>query len=156
MHNHVDIIQHCSKTTVKEISINLEELVPGDIVIINKGQYIPADVRLTENSSDFAVDQLSLTGETEPVPKNADIQKDADSMPHEAANMVWFGTYCVQGTGKGIVTSIGDDTFIGRIGDRAIYDLSDDDIWKTRIYRYRRWMSLGMSVVNIYVYAIRE
>lgn len=96
-----------------KMKILSRELVPGDIVIIEAGAYVPADVRLTE-AKNLQVNESALTGEW------IDVQK-AVGQVHEGAritdqmNMLWMGTLISTGYGRGIVVSTGNNTQVGTI-----------------------------------------
>lgn len=94
-------------------SINSEELVPGDIVLIYSGDKIPADMRLI-SISDLKIDESPLTGESVPVFKNTAVLKE-DTVLADRKNMVYASTYASYGSGKAIVVKTGDDTQIGHI-----------------------------------------
>lgn len=85
--------------------------MPGDIVHIKGGDNVPADLVLFE-VSEMKVNNASLTGESEDLLRKVD-GKEANIL--ESANVAFFGTMCTDGSGKGIVIRIGDDTVIGRI-----------------------------------------
>lgn len=91
--------------------IESKYLVPGDIVHIKGGDNIPADIVLFE-VSEMKVNNASLTGESEDLLRKVD-GREANIL--ESANVAFFGTMCTDGSGKGIVIRIGDDTVIGRI-----------------------------------------
>jgi magnesium-transporting ATPase (P-type) len=88
-------------------------LVVGDLVILQEGEKVPADIRIIE-SHNLTIDQSVLTGESNPVSKNTD-SIDTDVPLMERANMVYKGTYILSGFGKGIVTATGLHTEIGLI-----------------------------------------
>jgi sodium/potassium-transporting ATPase subunit alpha len=85
--------------------------VPGDIVHLKGGDNIPADIVLFE-VSEMKVNNASLTGESDDLLRKVD-GREANIL--ESANVAFFGTMCTDGSGKGIVIRIGDDTVIGRI-----------------------------------------
>lgn len=94
-------------------TISAEELVPGDLLILDSGDVITADVRLTE-ASRMQVDESALTGESVPVNKHTDpISEDVPLA--EQANMVFKGTAITRGSGKGVVISTGMKTELGQI-----------------------------------------
>ena len=97
------------------IEINSEELVPGDILIIDAGRYIPADVRLIE-SANLQIQESSLTGESVPSEKNADfITSDEKISVGDKENMAFMSTIAIYGRGEGVVVATAMDTEIGKI-----------------------------------------
>ncbi|XP_025205602.1 sodium/potassium-transporting ATPase subunit alpha-like [Melanaphis sacchari] len=87
------------------------ELVKGDIVEVKFGDRVPADVRIIE-AHNFKVDNSSLTGETEPQPRDSAVSK---VQVLEANNLAFFSTNAVEGTAKALVILCGDNTVMGRI-----------------------------------------
>ncbi|NAZ35282.1 HAD-IC family P-type ATPase [Rubellimicrobium sp. CFH 75288] len=91
-----------------------EALVPGDIVLIEAGDRVPADIRLIEARA-LAADEAMLTGESVPVAKSADAA--APDVPiGDRHSMLWSGTMVTRGAGRGVVVATGAATEIGRIG----------------------------------------
>ncbi len=101
--------------------INAEELVPGDIIILEAGNYVPADCRLLE-SHNLKIEESSLTGETEAVLKNADMIAKKDVALGDMKNMAFMASIVVNGTGKAIVTETGMNTNVGKIAGMIIED----------------------------------
>ena len=98
----------------KRIKISSEELVPGDIIILETGDFIPADGVLIENVS-LMIEESALTGESVPVEKNIAIP-DGDDIPlGDRLNCVFTSSLVTKGRGKAIVTEIGMNTEIGKI-----------------------------------------
>ncbi|XP_054008897.1 sodium/potassium-transporting ATPase subunit alpha-like [Hylaeus anthracinus] len=104
------------KTTVlrdgekKELSV--AELVVGDIVLLETGNRVPADIRILECQG-LKIDNASITGESIPLLRSANVHPTGSVI--EAKNMVLFSTDIVEGTGKGVVVACGDYTVMGRI-----------------------------------------
>ncbi len=96
-------------------TLKAEELTVGDIVEVKFGDRIPADMRVIE-ARGFKVDNSSLTGESEPQSRNPDFTNEN---PLETKNLAFFSTNAVEGTAKGIVVNIGDNTVMGRIAGLA-------------------------------------
>lgn len=101
--------------------INAEELVPGDIVILEAGNYVPADCRLLE-SHNLKIEESSLTGETEAVLKNADMIAKKDVALGDMLNMAFMASIVVNGHGKAVVTDTGMNTNVGKIAGMIIED----------------------------------
>jgi magnesium-transporting ATPase (P-type) len=99
----------------KRQTIPAEQLVPGDVVVVESGDRIPADIRLLDGRQ-FRTQEAALTGESEPVDKQVDpVQEDAPLA--ERRSMAFAGTLCVQGTAKGLVVATGVQSQIGRISE---------------------------------------
>ncbi len=103
------------------IQINAEELVPGDIIILEAGNYVPADCRLIE-SYNLKIEESSLTGETEAVLKDANKILEKDVAIGDMSNMAFMATIAVNGHGKAIVTETGMQTKVGQIANMIIQD----------------------------------
>jgi len=97
----------------KEQKISAPDLTPGDIVTIEEGDNIPADLRIIQ-SFDMNVDESSLTGESLPVEKVPDTLEPGEK---STRNMVFMETSVSSGRGKGVVVGIGMDTAIGKIAE---------------------------------------
>lgn len=118
----VKVVRDGKVTTVLK-----SDIVPGDVVHITTGDLIPADGRMLEDVN-LKVREDMLTGEADDVTKKADVVIELESIknnkgetiiqdpvPAKQKNMVFGGTFVAQGTGSFVVTSIGDDTEMGRI-----------------------------------------
>jgi Ca2+-transporting ATPase len=90
------------------------ELVPGDVVMLEDGNYIPADVRLVE-SINLRIEEAALTGESMPVEKNAAIRLEADVPLGDRVNTAFMGTLVTRGRGRGVVVATGMHTQMGLI-----------------------------------------
>ncbi len=97
----------------KLLHVKSEELVVGDIIIIEAGDDIPADARILESAS-LKVEEAALTGESVPVEKHSDVLSGDVSLG-DRKNMVYMGSSCVYGRGVCVVTQTGMDTEMGKI-----------------------------------------
>jgi sodium/potassium-transporting ATPase subunit alpha len=93
-------------------TINALDLVVGDVIDIRAGDKIPADVRVLQCTEDMRVDNSSLTGEPDPLPRSTQC---TDKNPLETKNLAFFGTLCPRGKMTGLVVRTGDNTVMGRI-----------------------------------------
>jgi P-type Ca2+ transporter type 2C len=97
------------------IEIPSEEIVPGDIVIIDAGRYIPCDLRLIETAN-LKIEESALTGESVPVDKDAKlILEDSKTTLGDQKNMAFMSTLATHGRGIGVAVSTGMNTEIGKI-----------------------------------------
>ncbi|MHA2181397.1 MAG: cation-translocating P-type ATPase [Promethearchaeota archaeon] len=98
----------------KQSEIPNRDLVPGDIVILNQGDKIPADGRII-NLVNLTIDEAPLTGESEPVEKKIKALNENDVPIQKQSNMMFMGTYVHTGRAKALITGIGVNTEIGKI-----------------------------------------
>lgn len=99
--------------TISEISS--DDIVIGDIIILDAGRYVPCDIRLLEDVN-LKIDESALTGESEPVTKDSSLILDSEDVPlGDRRNMAFMSTLVTYGRGIGVATSTGMDTEIGHI-----------------------------------------
>jgi len=98
----------------KQMTVPTRELVPGDLVLLETGNYIPADVRLVE-AVNLRIDEASLTGESVPVQKRADTVLDRELPLGDRKNSGYMGTLVTYGRGRAVVISTGMNTQFGLI-----------------------------------------
>lgn len=101
------------------------EVVPGDIVLLEAGNFVPADCRLI-NSYNLKIEESSLTGETMPVTKDAEVLLDDKTPLGDTLNMAFANTIVVNGHGEAIVTDIGMNTKVGQIAKMIITNESPE------------------------------
>ncbi len=97
-------------------SVPAAELVPGDIVLLEAGNFIPADLRLVE-AINLKVEEAALTGESVPVQKNAGLILDENASLGDRKNAAFMGTTVSYGRGRGVVVNTGMTTQLGLIAD---------------------------------------
>ena len=96
--------------------IPARDLVPGDIVFLETGNYVPADVRLLE-AVNLKIEEASLTGESEPVQKNANVTLAENASLGDRKNSAYSSTIVTYGRGRGLVVATGMQTQIGKIAE---------------------------------------
>ena len=96
--------------------IPVDEIVPGDIVILNAGDIVPGDC-LVQESKDLFTDEATLTGETYPVEKSVGLLS-AETPLGQRTNSLWMGTHVVSGSAKALVISTGKETEFGKVSER--------------------------------------
>jgi len=94
--------------------IDSDLLVPGDIVVMDAGDYIPADIRIIE-SINLKIEEAALTGESTPVTKNANLALDSSASLGDRINLASMGTVVTYGRGTGVVYATGMNTEMGKI-----------------------------------------
>ncbi|MDE6583353.1 MAG: HAD-IC family P-type ATPase, partial [Clostridia bacterium] len=100
----------------KVVKVKNTEIVLGDVVYLEAGSIVPADLRLIE-TSDIKINESSLTGESEPVEKFADIVYDKEMPLADQKNMAFAGSVVENGHAKGLVVFVGTQTEIGKIAE---------------------------------------
>jgi len=100
----------------KEVTVNNEDVVPGDIVLLSAGSMVPSDGLLLESES-LLVDESALTGEPYPIEKQASIL-DENTPLADRTNSLWMGTHVVSGSGKLIIVNTGSYTKFGEISQQ--------------------------------------
>jgi P-type Mg2+ transporter len=100
----------------KKQEIHIEEIVPGDIIILKAGDIVPGDCRLLE-SKDVYVDEAMLTGETFPVEKEVS-QLPVDTPLAQRTNTLWMGTHIISGSAMALVILTGKETEFGMVSER--------------------------------------
>jgi Ca2+-transporting ATPase len=98
----------------REVLVDSSEIAPGDLVVVGAGDRIPCDLRLVEEHS-LEVDEAALTGESEPVQKNAGVVLGANTPIGDRVNVAYMGTVATYGRGLGIAFGTGMGTELGRI-----------------------------------------
>ncbi len=96
------------------VEIEAENLVPGDIVLLEAGRIVPADMRLITGIN-LKIEESALTGESVPVQKEADYVAEGDVPLGDRLNMAYMSTSVAYGRGEGVIVKTGMDTEIGRI-----------------------------------------
>lgn len=132
---------------IKEIPS--EEVVLGDIIVLDAGRYLPADLRLIE-SANLKIDESAFTGESLPAEKSTDIIKSNKKIPiGDRTNMAFMSTLVTYGRGLGVVVNTGMDTEIGKIAN--LLDKEEDNTTPLQKRLASLGKTLGFGAVGICV-----
>lgn len=134
----------------REVEILARDVVPGDLVLITEGDKVPADIRLIE-SNDLAVNNASLTGESEPLIRTAD-RIEGDII--HSGNIAFAGTSAVSGSGRGIVFATGMRTEFGRIARLTGAVTPGLSPLQKEIVRITRIVAMIAVVTGVFFFAI--
>jgi len=137
----------------KTTEINAEDLVKGDIVILETGNFIPADCRIIE-SHNLKIEESSLTGEAEPSLKEANIICQKDIPLGDMKNMAFMASTVVNGTGKAIVTETGMETKVGQIANMIIEDEAPETPLQKKLGEVGKILGIACLAICIIIFII--
>lgn len=127
--------------------INSEELVPGDIVILDAGRFVPADIRLIE-SFNLQIEESTLTGESVAVEKNAQsIHPDKRTPLGDKSNMAFMSTLVTYGRGEGVVVSVASASEMGKIAEMLDEEIDEATPLQKRLAELGK--VLGIMAIGI-------
>jgi len=128
--------------------INSEQLVPGDILLLESGDKIPADVRLL-SSHDLEVDESLLTGESSAVLKNADLILDTETALSDRLNMLFAGSLVQRGRGRGIVIGTALKTELGKIAESVLAESTTKAPLQIRLERFTHRIAIIVGIAAV-------
>jgi len=132
----------------REEEVPSKDLVPGDVMLLEAGDKIPADGRVVEGHS-LRCDEASLTGESAPVGKH-NRALAADASVNDRKNMIYTGTIVTYGRGKAVVTSTGMETEFGKIAEEVATVKTEKTPLEKRTEEIGKWLgiiALGICVL---------
>ncbi len=142
------MVQECMvRRDGTERRIPARELVPGDVVLLEAGDKVPADVRFIRVSNLHA-DESSLTGESIPVRKITEAVEGVDLVPGDQRNTGFSGTYVSQGTGEAIVIATGADTAFGQIADMVKAAAAESTPLQRKMKSFVRSLIIAILVIG--------
>ena len=137
----------------KSKEINAEELVPGDIIVLEAGNYVPADSRLLE-SHNLKIEESSLTGETEGVLKDADMIAKKGIALGDMKNLAFMTSIVVNGSGKAVVTETGMNTKVGKIANMIIEDKEPETPIQKKLAQVGKILGLVCLAICVLIFVI--
>ena len=129
------------------------EVVPGDIVILEAGNYVPADCRLL-NSYNLKIEESSLTGETVPVLKEANVLLGENTVLGDTINMAFATTIVVNGHAEAIVTETGMSTKVGKIAKMIITDEAPETPIQKKLGEVGKTLGIGCLIICAFIFVI--
>ena len=138
----------------EEKQLNSQDLVPGDIVLLEEGNVVPADLRLVE-STRLQIDESLLTGESVPSFKVTEAYPEGKAIAlADQENMVFMGTNVVSGRGVGVVVATSHQTEMGIIAEDISGTRRVETPLQTRMKRLGRWITIMVVVAAVAVFGI--
>jgi len=136
------------------MQIRSDSIVPGDIVLLETGDAVSADMRLLESVS-LRLEEAALTGESYPVSKATDALEaldDEDTPLGNRTNMVYMGTNITYGRGEGIVTATGMRTEMGKIADILLNTGDEKTPLQKKLSAFSKVLSAGVLVICAFIF----
>ena len=130
-----------------------KELVLGDVVILDTGDYVPADLRIIE-SANLKVQESSLTGESEPVEKNISIIEEQEVGIGDRTNMLFSSSLVTYGRGKAIVTAIGMKTEVGKIAGMLNETKENNTPLQNRLNKLGKTLGIVSIIICALIFVI--
>ena len=140
----------------KQVVLHSDELVPGDVVILEAGDAVPADGRIIENAS-LKIEEAALTGESVPVNKMIDalnLSGGQEDVPlGDRKNMCYMGSTVVYGRGKAVVTATGMDTEMGKIAGALAAAVEEQTPLQKRLDQLGKTLSKLVLGICVFIFA---
>ena len=137
----------------KTKEINAEEIVEGDLIILEAGNYVPADCRLLE-SYNLKIEESSLTGENIPAEKDANGIYKENIPLGDMKNMAFMASIVVNGHAKAVVTNIGMETQVGKIANMIIENESPETPIQRKLGQVGKVLGVACLVICIIIFII--
>ncbi len=133
--------------------ISSKELVPGDVVVVQAGDMVPADMRFL-TLKDLFVDESLMTGESTSVTKSFAPLADENLVPADQTNMGFLGTFVVRGRGEAVVVATGAHTEISKISGEIAGTKEQSFPLMEKISRFSKLLSVGIALVAMATFAL--
>lgn len=130
-----------------------KELVPGDVVVLETGDYVPADIRLTE-SFNLKVQESALTGESVPVEKTTDTINEEKAGIGDRVNMMFSSSLITYGRGKGIVVETGMNTEVGKIADMISSTTDSETPLQAKLDKLGKTLGIAALIICAIIFVI--
>ena len=141
------------KRSGKVVEIDSENVVPGDIVILETGSFVPADCRLI-NSYNLKIEESSLTGENVPEEKDATRILNSNTPMGDICNMAYATTIVVNGHGEAVVTETGMNTKVGKIAGMIIEDEAPETPIQKKLGEVGKILAIACIIICVLIFII--
>ncbi len=131
--------------------INTEDVVPGDVVLLEAGDYVPADMRLL-HSANLKIEEAALTGESVPAEKIVSKIDKEDIVIGDRRNMAYSGSSVTYGRGTGVVTAVGMSTEVGRIAGHLSGSESQETPLQKKLAEMSKYLTAGIIVLSVIIF----
>lgn len=135
------------------LSISSEDIVIGDLIILEAGNYVPADCRIIK-SYNLQIEESSLTGETVPILKNENVTLKQDCNIGDMLNMAFGTTIITNGNAEAIVTETGMDTKVGKIAKMIIEDESPETPIQKKLGQVGKTLGIGCLIICAIIFLL--
>ena len=155
----IDALKQMSTPVVKVkregniLSIPSEEVVIGDIVLLEAGNYVPADCRIIK-SYNLKIEESSLTGENVPILKDENVKLKSDCNIGDMLNMAFGTTIITNGTAEAIVTETGMNTKVGKIAKMIIEDESPETPIQKKLGQVGKTLGIGCLIICAIIFIL--
>ena len=131
-----------------------EEVVPGDVIIIDAGRYVPCDLRLLE-AANLKVEESALTGESVPVDKDASLVLNSeDTALGDQKNMLFMSTLATYGRGVGVAVSTGMNTQIGKIAKMLDEKVDNETPLQRKLAELGKYLGIGALLICALMFVV--
>lgn len=137
----------------KEISVSSEEIVPGDILILNSGDLVPADSRIIE-SYGLYTEESSLTGESLPILKEANLVLPKNLPVADRKNMVFSGSIITAGHALAIAVKTGMNTEVGKIAGLISKEESPQTPLQKKLEKTGKILGIGITIICFFIFIL--
>ena len=155
----IDALKQMSTPVVKVkregniVTIPNEDVVIGDLVLLEAGNYVPADCRIIK-SYNLKIEESSLTGETVPIQKDENVKLKSDCNIGDMLNMAFGTTIITNGSGEAIVTETGMNTKVGKIAKMIIEDESPETPIQKKLGQVGKTLGIGCLIICVIIFII--
>lgn len=137
----------------KIVSVKVEELTVGDIVLLEAGDYIPADMRIIESHS-LKVEEAAITGESLSVEKTSKEILEESIAIADRKNMVYTGSSVVYGRAEGVVVSVGMDTELGKIAKSLVNQKAESTPLQKKMNELSKVLTIAILVIALIMFIV--